>query len=74
MSYDFETGAPNAVTNDFALTVVNDYSCYQLIMGGYSAADCWKQSAYLNSLDLNQIDFPWLNRYLAGRVTETEET
>lgn len=66
----FETGAPNHVTNNFALTAANDQDCYNLLKGGWTAADCYKQNSYLNSLDLNEIDFVWLNSYFADLFEE----
>lgn len=67
---DFETGAPNATCNDFVLTAINDYDCYQLLKGGYKAADLYKHNSYLNGLDLNDLDFTWINAYLADSMAD----
>ena len=66
----YETGAPTHECNDFVLTAMNDQDCYNLLLGGYSAKELYKHNSYLNTLDLDQLDFTWINRYLKEHFPE----
>lgn len=66
----YATGAPNGISNDFVLTVLNDEQCYFAFKHGVSsAADLYRNIPYLNSLNLDELDFPWINQYLEERIS-----
>ena len=72
MDSTYETGAKNHATNDFILTALNDEQCYLALKAGYKADSLYKNNSYLNSLDLNELDFPFINEALHYAINEEE--
>lgn len=70
MDPTYETGAKNHATNDFILTALSDRKCYQALKDGYKADSLYKNHSYLNSLDLNELDFPFINEALFYAINE----
>lgn len=65
--------APTPECAEFVLTAMNDQDCYELLREGYTASSLYKTSSYLNSLNLDRLDFIWLNSYIAERLREEDE-